>query len=163
VHLKLLQLLPIRFSADETDGRRPVWIWVGVQPNLTEVLPAALQSLKPNAEIVFLLSHKHFLYNHSTLHSLSTGIYSLVHQQRWLFKVKNLWLMGRIALFFKIPIYSKLLYDWRSVMQYVLISSTVVGLATRYYFLPECWCLKFIVLFLWGTFSDERTGLQFAV
>jgi hypothetical protein len=38
-----------------------------------------------------------------------------------------------------------------------------VGLATRYYFLPECCCLKFAVLFLWGTPSDERTGLQFAV
>jgi hypothetical protein len=33
---------------------------------------------------------------------------------------------------------SKLLYDWRSVSQYVLVSSTLVGLATRYYFLSEC-------------------------
>jgi hypothetical protein len=37
-----------------------------------------------------------------------------------------------------------------------------VGLATRYYFLSECWCLKFAVLFLWGALSDERTGLEFA-
>jgi hypothetical protein len=52
----------------------------------------------------------------------------------------------------------KLLYDWRSVSQYVLVSSTLVGPATRYYFLSECWCLKFAVLFLWGALSDERTG-----
>jgi hypothetical protein len=59
---------------------------------------------------------------------------------------------------------SKLLYDWQSsVSQYVLASSTLVGLATRYYFLSECCCLKFSVLYLLGTPSDERTGLQFAV
>jgi hypothetical protein len=34
---------------------------------------------------------------------------------------------------------SKLLYDWQSV----LVSSTLVGLVTRYYFLSECCCLKF--------------------
>jgi hypothetical protein len=50
-----------------------------------------------------------------------------------------------------------------TVSQYVLVSSTLVGLPTRYYFLSECCCLKFAVLYLWGTFSDERTGLQFAV
>jgi hypothetical protein len=33
-----------------------------------------------------------------------------------------------------------------------------VGLATRYYFLSECCCLKFAVLFLWGALSDERKG-----
>jgi hypothetical protein len=38
-----------------------------------------------------------------------------------------------------------------------------VGLATRYYFLSECCCLKFAVLYLWCALSDERTGLQFAV
>jgi hypothetical protein len=38
-----------------------------------------------------------------------------------------------------------------------------LGLATRYYFLLECFCLKFAVLFLVGALSDERTGLQFAV
>jgi hypothetical protein len=53
--------------------------------------------------------------------------------------------------------------DGRSVSQYVLVSSTFVGLATRYYFLSECCCLKFAVLFLCGALSDERTGLQFAV
>jgi hypothetical protein len=47
--------------------------------------------------------------------------------------------------------------------QYVLVSRTLVGLATRYYFLSECCCLKFGVLFLWGALSDERTGLQFAM
>jgi hypothetical protein len=56
-----------------------------------------------------------------------------------------------------------LLYDWRSVSQYVLVSSSLVRLATRYYFLAECCCLKFAVLFLWGTLSVERTGLQFGV
>jgi hypothetical protein len=47
---------------------------------------------------------------------------------------------------------SKLLCDWKSVnqsvSQYVLVSSTLVGLATRYYFLSECCCLKFAVLYL---------------
>jgi hypothetical protein len=50
-----------------------------------------------------------------------------------------------------------------TVRQYVLVSNTLVGLATRYYFLSECCCLKFPVLFLWGALSDGRTGLQFAV
>jgi hypothetical protein len=48
-----------------------------------------------------------------------------------------------------------------TVSQYVLVSSTLVRLATRYYFLSECFCLKFAVLFLWGALSDERTGLQY--
>jgi hypothetical protein len=47
--------------------------------------------------------------------------------------------------------------------QNVLVSSTLVGLVTRYYFLSECCCLKFAVLYLWGALSDEMTGLQFAV
>jgi hypothetical protein len=58
---------------------------------------------------------------------------------------------------------SKLLYDWWSVSQYVLVSSILVGLVSRYYFLLECCCLKFAVLFLWGALSDKRMGLQFAV
>jgi hypothetical protein len=29
----------------------------------------------------------------------------------------------------------------------------------RYYFLSECYCLKFAVLFMWDALSDERTGL----
>jgi hypothetical protein len=51
---------------------------------------------------------------------------------------------------------SKLFYDWRSVF----VSSTLVGLATRYYFLSECYCLKFAVLYLrgGGALPDERTG-----
>jgi hypothetical protein len=36
-----------------------------------------------------------------------------------------------------------------------------VGLATRYYFLSECCCLKFAVLYILGALSDERTSLQF--
>jgi hypothetical protein len=51
----------------------------------------------------------------------------------------------------------------QSVSQYVLVSSTLVGLATRYYLLSEYCCLNFAVSFLWGALSDERTGLQFAV
>jgi hypothetical protein len=47
--------------------------------------------------------------------------------------------------------------------QYVLVSSTLVGSATRYYFLSEFCCLKFAVLYMWEALSDERTGLQFAV
>jgi hypothetical protein len=58
---------------------------------------------------------------------------------------------------------SKLVHDWRSVSQYVLVSSALVGLASRYYFLSECCCLKFAVLFLWGRPLWWRTGLQFAV
>jgi hypothetical protein len=50
-----------------------------------------------------------------------------------------------------------------TVSQYVLVSSTPVGLATRYYFLSECCRLKFTVLYLLGALSNERTGLQFAV
>jgi hypothetical protein len=50
-----------------------------------------------------------------------------------------------------------------TVSQYVFVSSTLMGLAIRYYFLSECYCLKFAVLYLWGALSDERTGLQFAV
>jgi hypothetical protein len=50
-----------------------------------------------------------------------------------------------------------------TVGQYVLVSSTFVGLATKYYFLLECCCLKFAVLYLWDALSDERMGLQFAV
>jgi hypothetical protein len=53
--------------------------------------------------------------------------------------------------------------DSKSLSQYVLVSSTFVGLATRYYFLSECYCLKFVVLYLFGALSDKRTGLQFAV
>jgi hypothetical protein len=34
----------------------------------------------------------------------------------------------------------RLLYDCQSVSQYVLVSSTLVGLATRYHFLSECCC-----------------------
>jgi hypothetical protein len=58
---------------------------------------------------------------------------------------------------------SKLLYDWRPASQYVLVSTTTVGLATKYYFLSECCCLKVAVLFLWGAFFDERKSLKFAV
>jgi hypothetical protein len=53
--------------------------------------------------------------------------------------------------------------DGRSTVSHVLVSSTLVRLATRYYFLSECCSLKFAVFFLWGAFSDERTGLQFVV
>jgi hypothetical protein len=50
-----------------------------------------------------------------------------------------------------------------TVSQYVLVSSTLLGLATRYYFLSKCCCLKFAVLYLLGALSDERAGLQFSV
>jgi hypothetical protein len=52
--------------------------------------------------------------------------------------------------------------DRQSVSQYVLLSSTLVRLATKYYTSKSC-CLGFAVLFLWGALSDERTGLQFKV
>jgi hypothetical protein len=50
-----------------------------------------------------------------------------------------------------------------TIGQYVSVSCTLVGLATIYYFLSECCCLKFAVLYLWGALSDERSCLQFAV
>jgi hypothetical protein len=54
--------------------------------------------------------------------------------------------------------------DGRSVSQSVCLDvEPTLGLMTRYYFLSECSCHKFAVLFLWGALSDERTGLQFAV
>jgi hypothetical protein len=46
----------------------------------------------------------------------------------------------------------------QSVSQYVLVSSTLVGLATRYYFLSECCCLKFAVLCLWGRPLSREDG-----
>jgi hypothetical protein len=49
--------------------------------------------------------------------------------------------------------------DSQSVSQYVLVSSTLVGLATRYYLLSECSYPKFTVLYLLGALSDERTFL----
>jgi hypothetical protein len=48
---------------------------------------------------------------------------------------------------------------WLTVSQYVLVSSTLVGLATWYYFLSDCCCLKFAVFYLWGALSEERTSL----
>jgi hypothetical protein len=43
------------------------------------------------------------------------------------------------------------------------VSTNLAELATRYYFLSECCCLKLAVLFSWGALSDKSTGLQFAV
>jgi hypothetical protein len=37
-----------------------------------------------------------------------------------------------------------------TISQCVLASISIVGLATRYYFLSVCCCLKFAALFLWG-------------
>jgi hypothetical protein len=31
------------------------------------------------------------------------------------------------------------------------------------YYLPEGYCLKVVILFLWGALSEERTGLHYAV
>jgi hypothetical protein len=36
-----------------------------------------------------------------------------------------------------------------------------LGLVTKYYFLSEGCFLKFAVLSLWGSLSDERSGLSF--
>jgi hypothetical protein len=58
---------------------------------------------------------------------------------------------------------SRFTTDSPSVSRYVLVSSTLVGFATRYYFLSEYCFLRVAVLFLWGALSDERAGLQFAV
>jgi hypothetical protein len=58
---------------------------------------------------------------------------------------------------------SRSYFTIESVNQYVLVSNTLVGLATRYYFLLDCCCLEVAVLFLCGDLSDKRAGLQFAV
>jgi hypothetical protein len=43
----------------------------------------------------------------------------------------------------------------QSVSQYVLVSSPILGSWPNIYY-----CLAFMVLFLWGALSDERTGLS---
>jgi hypothetical protein len=53
--------------------------------------------------------------------------------------------------------------DGRSVSHYVKVSSTTLGLVTKYYFISKGCFLKVAVLSLWGALSDKRTGLQFAV
>jgi hypothetical protein len=50
---------------------------------------------------------------------------------------------------------SKSYYDWRSVSQYVLVSSSLWNLWPDIIF-----CLKVAVLSLWGALSDERSGLS---
>jgi hypothetical protein len=46
-----------------------------------------------------------------------------------------------------------------SVSQSVCLGvELTLGPVTRYYFLSECLCLKFAVLYLWDALSDERTG-----
>jgi hypothetical protein len=50
--------------------------------------------------------------------------------------------------------------DGRSVSQSVCLGiEHLLGLTTRYYFLSDCCCLKFAVLFLLSALSDERKGL----
>jgi hypothetical protein len=51
---------------------------------------------------------------------------------------------------------SKLCYDRQSVGQSVLVSSTHLGLTTRFYY-----CQTIAGLLMWGALSDERTGLPF--
>jgi hypothetical protein len=54
---------------------------------------------------------------------------------------------------------SELYYDRRSVGQPVLVSSTQLGLTTRFLLLSDsCW-----YLLMWGALSDERTGLSFTI
>jgi hypothetical protein len=76
-------------------------------------------------------------------------------------------LEGQVAVFLSqgtgLPIVEVEVTLRMTVSQYVFVSSTLVGLAPRYYFLSESYCLKFAVLYLWGALFDERTGLQFAV
>jgi hypothetical protein len=47
-----------------------------------------------------------------------------------------------------------------AVSQYVLVLSTLVGIATRCYFLSECCWLKFVVLFLWGSVITQWSELR---
>jgi hypothetical protein len=50
---------------------------------------------------------------------------------------------------------SKSCYDWRSVSQYVVVSSSLWNPWPHVIF-----CLKVAVLSLWGALSDERSGLS---
>jgi hypothetical protein len=53
---------------------------------------------------------------------------------------------------------SKLCYDWWSVGQFVLVSSTHLGLRTRFFS-----CLTVVVLLMWGALCDERMRLSFTM
>jgi hypothetical protein len=54
--------------------------------------------------------------------------------------------------------------DGQSVSQSVCLGiEHPCGPCDQMLLLSECCCMKFVVLFLWGTLSDEKTGLQFAV
>jgi hypothetical protein len=55
----------------------------------------------------------------------------------------------------ELQLQSKSCYDWRSVSQYVLVSSSLWELWPDIIF-----CLKFAVLSLWGALTDERSGLS---
>jgi hypothetical protein len=59
----------------------------------------------------------------------------------------------------------KLLYDWQSVSQYVLVSGTPLGPMTRFYFPPPLFFLagKLLCSSSWGALFDQRTGLQFVL
>jgi uncharacterized membrane protein len=97
-------------------------------------------------------SVSHYVLVSSTLVGLATRYYFLSEGCYLKVAVSSLW--GALSDERSVLRCSKLLYD----SQYVLVSSTLVGLATRYYFLSVCCCLKFVVLFMWGALSDERTG-----
>jgi hypothetical protein len=56
----------------------------------------------------------------------------------------------------------KLLYDWRSVSQYVLVSGTLSGPMTRFYFFLS-FAGQLLCSSSWGALSDERTGPQSAL
>jgi hypothetical protein len=50
----------------------------------------------------------------------------------------------------------KVIYDWRSINQYVLVSCPICDSS------PDIYCsLTVTVLLLWGALSDERTDLSF--
>jgi hypothetical protein len=54
---------------------------------------------------------------------------------------------------------SNLCYDLWSVSQSILVSSTHLGLQTKFFFL----CLTVAGLLIWGTVFDERMVLSFTV
>jgi hypothetical protein len=51
-----------------------------------------------------------------------------------------------------------LCYNWRSVCQSVLVSSTHLGLTTRHLLLSDSYGLL-----MWGSPSDKRMGLSFII
>jgi hypothetical protein len=78
---------------------------------------------------------------------------------RWIFGCRRVMCWVHTDLSGQSQSESELLYNWRSVSQYVLVSSPISD------FWPEifccCCCWKLQSCLIWGALSDERSGLSF--